>query len=392
MGRQVGSLFSAFILLSLLCAPWVQAANPTIKIGFNLELTGDIPKVGESSKNSAEMIRQQVNAAGGLKVGEKHYDLEFVYEDNESKAESAVPATLKMIERDKVLAMIGPNSSKAAVPAGQIANDHSMPMVTPWSTNPATTENRPYVFRAAFLDSFQGPVAVNFAKKKYHAKTAAVLYTVSNDYSFGLAKFFKDEFEKANGVGSVVAYESYNDKDQDFSAQLTKIIAKKPAVLFLPDLYTEVALIVKQAKELGWKGPILGSDSWGGSSDLFKLCGKDCVGYYFSTHYTAVAAQGKTKEFIDSYKKQYGSIPDDVAALTWDAVHLVLQSIQKAGKLTGKIEDDRKNLRQALASIKNFSGVTGKMSFEKNGDPIKCAVIVQVNPQGEFAFSESVCP
>ncbi len=366
-------------------------AADTIKIGFNIPLTGEIPKVGESSKFAAEMLKADINGQGGLKVGDKKYKLVFIYEDNESKAESAVAVAQKLIDRDKVLAMIGPNSSKQAVPAGEIADINHTVMVSPWSTNPDTTLDRPYVFRAAFLDPFQGPVAVNFAMKQFKAKKAAVLYSLANDYSKGLAEIFKADFEKKNGKGSVVAFESYGDKDQDFSAQLTKIIAAKPDFIFLPNNYNEVALTVKQAHDLGWKGPFMGSDAWG-SAELMNLCGDDCIGQFFSTHYAAAGATGATKEFIDRYNKKYGYIPDDVAALTWDATRLVLQAIQEGGKLTGNLRKDRENLRKSMANIKSFAGITGNMTFDEQGDPIKCAVVVRINDKGEFVFTESVCP
>ncbi|RMG86319.1 MAG: ABC transporter substrate-binding protein [Candidatus Dadabacteria bacterium] len=376
------------LCLALAAPAW---AGDTIKIGFNIPLTGDIPKVGESSKYAAEMLREDVNGAGGLEVGGKKYTLEFVYEDNESKAESAVTAALKLIEQDEVLAIVGPNSSKQAVPAGQVCDDNETPMISPWSTNPDTTKDRPWVFRAAFLDPFQGPVAVDFATKTFGAKTAAVIYDLSNDYSKGLAEIFKADFEKKHGAGTVVAFESHGTKDQDFSAQLTKIIAAKPDFIFVPDNYNQVALIVKQAHNLGWTGPFMGSDAWG-SAELMELCGDDCKGHYFSTHYAAAGATGATKEFIERYKAKYGYTPDDVAALTWDATRIVLQAIQDTGGLTGDLEKDRKAIRDAMASIKEFDGITGKMRFDEQGDPIKCAVVVKISDQGEFVFTESVCP
>lgn len=378
------------ITATLLLALPALAAD-TIKIGFNIELTGDIPKVGESSKFAAEMLKAEINAKGGLQVGSKKYPLEFVYEDNEAKAESAVTTALKLIEKDEVLAIIGPNSSKQAVPAGQVADDNQTVMVSPWSTNPDTTRDRPWVYRAAFLDPFQGPVAVNFAVEQFKAKSAAVLYDLSNDYSKGLAEIFRDEFEKKMGKGSIKAFESHGTKDQDFSAQLTKIIAAKPDFIFVPDNYNQVALIVKQAHQLGWKKPFMGSDAWG-SAELMTLCGNDCKGLFFSTHYAAAGAKGATREFIDRYQKQYGYIPDDVAALTWDATRIVLQAIQETGGLTGKLQQDRKAIRTAMDGIKSFAGITGSMKFDAQGDPIKCAVVVRISDKGEFEFAKSVCP
>jgi branched-chain amino acid transport system substrate-binding protein len=366
-------------------------AADTIKIGFNIEMTGDIPKVGESSKFAAEMLKEDINKAGGLQVGNKKYKLEFVYEDNEAKAESAVTAALKLIEKDEILAMIGPNSSKQAVPAGQVANDNQTVMVTPWSTNPDTTKDRPWVFRAAFLDPFQGPVAVNFAVEQFKAKTSAVIYDLENDYSKGLAEIFRTEFEKKMGKGTIKAFESHGTKDQDFSAQLTKIVAAKPDFIFVPDNYNQVALIVKQARQLGYKGPFMGSDSWG-SSELMTLCGDVCKGQFFSTHYAAAGATGATKEFIDRYNKKYGYVPDDVAALTWDATRIVLKAVQDTKGLSGKLKKDRKAVREAMAAIPSFEGITGSMKFDAQGDPIKCAVVVKITDQGTFEFAKSVCP
>lgn len=365
--------------------------SDTIKVGFNLELTGDIPKVGEASKFAAEMLKEDINAAGGLEVGGKKYKLEFIYQDNEAKAESAVNAALKLINQDNVVAIVGPNSSKQAIPAGATCNDSQVPMVTPWSTNPDTTKDRPWVFRACFLDPFQGPVAVNFASKQFGAKTSAVIFDIANDYSKGLAEIFKAEWEKQNGTGTVVGFESHGTKDQDFSAQLTKIIAAKPDFIFVPNNYNQVALIVKQAHDLGYQGPFMGSDAWG-SAELMTLCGKDCVGQFFSTHYAAAGAQGATKEFIDRYNAKYKYVPDDVAALTWDATRLVLQAIQSAGKVEKDIKAQRKLVRDALAGITEFAGITGNMKFAGTGDPNKCAVVVQISPEGKFEFKESVCP
>ncbi|HKK31966.1 MAG TPA: ABC transporter substrate-binding protein [Desulfomicrobiaceae bacterium] len=382
--------FATLALVSALLLASVCSAD-TIKIGFNIPLTGDIPKVGEESKFAAEMLKGDINGQGGLEVGGKKYMLEFVYEDNESKAESAVSAALKLIERDQVLAIIGPNSSKQAVPGGQVCDDNRTPMISPWSTNPDTTKDRPWVFRAAFLDPFQGPVAADFAMETFSAKTAAVLYALDNDYSKGLAEIFKADFEEKKGAGSVVAFESYASKDQDFSAQLTTILSAKPDFIFLPNNYNEVALTVRQAHDLGWAGPFMGSDAWG-NSELMALCGDDCKGQYFSTHYAAAGATGATKEFIDRYKANFGYEPADVAALTWDATRIMLKAIQDTGELSGRTRKDRKAVREALASIPEFDGITGQMKFDEEGDPIKCAVVVKISDAGEFEFTKSVCP
>jgi len=368
-----------------------EAADTVIKIGVNAPLTGDIPKVGEGTKFAAEMWLEDINAAGGLVVGGKQHPVELVIEDNEAKAESATKVNTKLITQDEVLVIVGPQSSKQAVPAGGVANDNQTPMVSPWSTNPNTTLDRPWVFRTPFLDPFQGPVLANFATEEFGFTKAAVLYDVASDYPKGLAEFFKNAWEEIHGEGSVVAFESFTTKDTDFSAQLTKIRDSGAEFIFTPQYYNEVALIVQQAHELGWTAPILGSDSWG-SAELINLCGEECYGLYFSTHYAAAGATGATKEFIDRYNAAYGYVPDDVGALTWDTMLIIQKAIQDCGAITGDIVADRACVRDALANIKNFDGITGQMSFNEEGDPSKCAVIVKISDAGEFEFYKSACP
>lgn len=379
------------VALGLVFTPCAVSAEKTIKIGLNAPITGDIPKVGEGSKFAAQMWLSDIEAAGGLEVGGKKYPVELVIEDNEAKAESAVKANTKMITYDEVLAIVGPQSSKQAVPAGDVANNYKTPMISPWSTNPDTTKDRPFVFRGCFLDPFQGPVLANFIKDEFKFTKAAVLYDVASDYPKGLAEFFKQAWEEVNGPGSVVAFESFTTKDADFSSQLSKIIKSGAQVLFTPQYYNEVALIVQQAHELGWDKPIVGSDSWG-SAETVKLCGKDCYGLFFSTHYAAAGATGATKAFIDRYNKEHGYVPDDVGALTWDSFRIIQKAIESCGKITGDIEKDRQCVRDALAQIKEFDGITGKMTFTEEGDPQKCAVIVKISDKGEFEFYKSVCP
>jgi branched-chain amino acid transport system substrate-binding protein len=337
------------------------------------------------------MWLDDINAAGGLEVGGVKYPVELIIEDNESKAESATAVNSKLITQDEVLVIVGPQSSKQAVPAGGVANDNETPMVSPWSTNPNTTLDRPWVFRTPFLDPFQGPVVANFVTEEFGFTKAGVLYDVASDYPKGLAEFFKQGWEDVHGAGSVVAYESFTTKDTDFSAQLTKIMASGAEFIFTPQYYNEVALIAQQAHELGWDSPIVGSDSWG-SAELMNLCGDDCKGQFFSTHYAAEGATGATKEFIDRYNAEHGYVPDDVGALTWDTMLIVQKAIQDCGEITGDLVADRACVRDALAGIKEFPGITGDMTFTEEGDPIKCAVIVRISEEGKFTFYQQVCP
>jgi branched-chain amino acid transport system substrate-binding protein len=351
-------------------------------IGVIAPLTGDIPKVGESTVEAAEMARDEINAECGLEIDGENYEVVIIVEDNESKAESSVAVATRLIVEENVVAIIGPQSSKQAVPTGQVANDRETPMISPWSTNPATTLDRPWVFRVAFLDPFQGPVVAGFVQKEFDAKTAAVLYDVASDYPKGLAENFRDAAE-AIGI-DVVAFESFTTGDTDFSSQLTNIVATNPDVIFTPQYYNEVPLIVQQARELGYEGPIVGSDSWG-TPELVDLCGEACNGLFFSTHYAPDIATEVGQKFITAYEELYGSKPDDVAALTYDAFQLLFTAIRDAQSL------DRKDIRDALANIQLYEGVTGIMSFDEQGDPIKCAVIIQIK-DGAFTYYDSACP
>ncbi|MFQ5922844.1 MAG: ABC transporter substrate-binding protein, partial [Anaerolineales bacterium] len=188
-----------------------------------------------------------------------------------------------------------------------------------------------------------------------------------------------------------VAFESFTTGDADFSAQLTNIMNSGAEIIFTPQYYAEVGLIVQQAHELGWAAPIVGSDSWG-SAELISLCGEDCYGLFFSTHYAAEGATGATKAFIDEYNAKHGYVPDDVGALTWDTFLIVEQAIKDCGEIIGDLAADRECVRDAMAEIKEFHGITGDMTFTEQGDPIKCAVIVQITNEGKFSFYEQACP
>lgn len=393
MKRKGLLLLSLMIIFSLIlpaCAPTGgSGGGDVIKVGGIGELTGDIPAVGASFKNAAEMAVKEINDAGGLEVGGKKYKIELVVEDNAGKADQSASAAQKLITQDNVVAIIGPNASRYAIPASEIAESSKVVLITPWSTNPKTTINektgaaKQYVFRACFIDPFQGRVVAKFAMDNLGAKKAAVLYDVASDYNKGIAEFFKSTFEQSGG--QVVAFETYTTNDKDFTAQLTKIKDAAPDVIFLPNYYSEVPLQIQQAKRLGITVPFVGSDSWG-SSELVKLCGADCEGYYFSTHYAADNASDVAKKFIDGYKAKYNTTPDDVAALTYDAFGLLWTALKSAGKV------DRQAVRDALAKVPKYEGVTGTMQFQEgSGDPIKSAVILQIK-NGAFVFFANANP
>ena len=384
------ALFAAFLFtVGALVPGCSDVSGPVVRIGVIAELTGDIPAVGASCKKAAELAAAEVNDAGGLSLGGKKYKIKLYIEDNAGKADQSASAAQKLITQKEVTAIVGPNASRYAVPASEIAESSRVVLITPWSTTPKTTLDartgapKRYIFRACFTDPFQGKVVARFAREQLKAKKAAVLYDVASEYNKGIAEIFKTSFEEKGG--RIVAFETYTTNDKDFSAQLTKIKRAGPDVIFLPNYYSEVPLQVQQAHRLGIKAPFVGSDSWG-SEELLKLAGADVEGYYFSTHYAADAATPAATRFIQAYKARYGATPDDVAALTYDAFGLLIRALESAGKA------DREAVRDALARIPLYEGVTGNMQFkEGSGDPIKSAVILRIK-DGKFAWFANANP
>jgi branched-chain amino acid transport system substrate-binding protein len=370
------------LLGAMLAGGCSRAPGNEIRLGVNAELTGSKPMVGASCKKAMELLAAQVNAAGGLKVGDKSYHLKLFVEDNGDQPESAAAAAQKLISQDHVLAIIGPNASDNANAAARICEAAQVVMISPWSTNPKTTAGKKFVFRACFIDDFQGQVMAKFARNTLKAQTAAVLYDGSLEYNKGIAEYFLKAFE-AEG-GKVVAFESYPKDARDLSPQLTRIKAANPDVLFLPNYYNEVPLQVQQARRLGITCTFIGSDSWG-SPEILTLCGVDLEQSYFSTHYAPDIATDTAQKFIREYAAKYGTKPDDVAALTYDAGGLLLQAIRQAGA------PDRQKVRDALASVQEFEGVTGNMKFHGTGDPIKSAVIIHVK-DCKFKYYATVNP
>lgn len=392
MKKKTMLLLSLLLILSLAlpaCTGGGSTGVDVIKIGAIAELTGDIPAVGAALKSSAELAVKEINDAGGLEVGGKKYKVELIIEDNQGSPEKTAAVAEKLITQDKVLAIVGPNASRYAIPAAEVAEKAKVVLISPTSTNPKTTldessgGSKKYVFRACFTDPFQGRVVANFAMSNLGAAKAAVLFDRDSDYNRGIAEIFKQTFEKAGGY--VVAYESYPKGAKDFTEQFTRIKSAAPDVVFLPNYYEEVPVQIHQAKAMGISTVFLGSDTWG-ITDLIKLCGSECEGYYFSTHYAYDNASDVSKKFISKYEAAYGSKPADVAALTYDAFGMLWQALQSAGRI------DREALRNALAKIPRYDGVTGTMQFkEGSGDPIKSAVILQIRGS-DFAFFTNANP
>jgi branched-chain amino acid transport system substrate-binding protein len=389
--KKVNRIILLSLVLSVAGYQNLWADDGVIRIGFNLPLTGMFELVGKNSKDAAELVQKEIEAAGGIEVGGKKHKVEFIYGDNKSDPTTATSLALKQISQENVIGVIGGLSSRQAIPIGQISQAFATPMISPWSTSPITTKDRPYVFRSCFVFTIQGPAITQFAASEFKATKAAVLYDIVSAYPRGMAKNFKEAFEAKNGVGSVVAYEEFRTGDEDFSNQLTRIRDSGADFIFTPQHYNEVPLIVRQAKSMGLTMPIVGSNSWAGG-DLIGECGSDCNGLFFTGNYAPGNAQGLNKVFVDTYNDAYGQMPDEPSALTWDALRVFIEAIQQTGGLSGNLVKDRELVKDSLTKIQNFDGAAGKLSFNQTGDPNKCVVVVKIDDNGIFTFHDSICP
>jgi branched-chain amino acid transport system substrate-binding protein len=349
-----------------------------IVIGHFGSLTGNTATFGKSTDNGIKMAFEEINAKGGV-LGKK---LKLVTEDDASKTEQVPGVVQKLINQSNVLALLGEVASSRSLAAAPLAQEAKVPMISPSSTNPKVTEQGDYIFRTCFIDPFQGTVMAKFAKSKLKATKAAVLTDSANDYSKGLSEFFTAEWTKSGG--KIVATASYIEGDKDFQSQLTKIKAANPDVIYVPGYYTEVGNIAVQARRLGIKQVLMGGDGWD-SPKLFEV-GKDAVqGCYFSNHYSAQSKAPKVVKFVTDYKAKYGAIPDALAAVAYDAAYIVADAITRAG------EADRTKLRDALATTKDFAGVTGTISIDKDRNAVKPAVVLKVvGTEGQYV--ETVNP
>jgi branched-chain amino acid transport system substrate-binding protein len=362
----------ATLLLAVL-VPALVAVAPSqakeIKIGLITPLSGDVKTFGESVRNSFLIAVEEANARGGV-AGMK---ITYVIQDDKNDATEAANVANLLVNQERVKAIVGSVTSKATIPVSDIIQSAKIPTISPTATNPKVTvadgKRKDYMFRACFIDPFQGAVMAKFSRETLKGKNAAILFDASNDYSKGIAEVFRDAFRKQGG--KVAAFESYGKDDVDFSALLTKVKASGADVLFLPDYYNKVGLIAKQVQEKGLKVRMVGPDGWD-SPDLVKIAGSAIEGGYFSNHYSPDDKRPEVVAWVKKYKEKYGQVPDAFGTLAYDATNLLLEAIRKAGS------DDPKKIRDALASIKDFKAVSGKSTLDANGDMIKSAAILKI--------------
>jgi len=363
---------------ALVTLTFARAAEEPIRIGEYASITGKEASLGQSSHNGTMMAIDDLNAAGGV-LGRP---LLLITEDTQSKPGESATAAKKLISRDKVVALLGEVASSRSLEAAPVAQLAKVPMISPASTNPKVTETGNYIFRTCFIDPFQGPVMAKFAQEKLRAQRVALMVSNSSAYSIGLAKFFREAFT-ANG-GTIVLEQKYAEGDKDFKAQLTAIKAAGVDAVFNPGYYNEGALIVLQARDLGLTLPIFGADSWEAEA-LIELGGKAIEGAYLCSHYSPADPSPRVQNFVQAYKKRFGTTPDSNASLGYDSVLVLVDAIKRAGST------DRAKIRDALAATKNFAAVTGNITIDAQRNASKNAVIIQVR-NGKFEFVQSMTP
>jgi branched-chain amino acid transport system substrate-binding protein len=352
--------------------------NATIVIGEFGSLTGTTATFGISSKNGIDMAIDSINKAGGV-LGKQ---VRVIVEDDQGRPEEAQTVVTKLINSDRVVAVLGEVASSRSLAAAPVAQQNQIPMISPSSTNPRVTEIGDYIFRVCFIDPFQGLVMAKFATNTLKVKNVAILRDIKNDYSVGLADVFIENFRKMGGT--IVADESYSEGDTDFSAQLTAIRAKRPEAIFIPGYYTEVGLIARQARGLGINVPLLGGDGWD-SPRLTEIGGAQLNNSYFSNHYSAQDTSSVIQSFVKAYTARYGQAPDALAALAFDAANILFDAMKRANST------DPKAVRDALAQTKEFAGVTGRITIDDKRNAVKPAVVLRV-VDGKLQYVETITP
>lgn len=379
--RLACAVLGTALLGSVFAGCGSKESGDTIKVGANFELTGNVANYGNATIEGLQLAIDEANEAGGIN-GKK---IELVSVDDKSEAAESINAATKLISDDDVKIIVGPATTGLVLAETQTATDAKVPIIAPCATSPeATVENgkvKPYVFRSCFIDPQQGEVMATFAAKDLKAKTAVIYVDNSSDYSKNLAKVFKEKFEAAGG--KVVMEEAFLQKDQDFKATLTKLKTANADVMFVPAYYEEVGKIVKQAREMGINSAILGTDGWD-DTKVVDIAGADALNNtFFSTHYSEKDAE--VQGFIEAYKKKYNRAPNVFAALGYDAGKMLVDALKRAGS------GDTEKIREALEATKDLKVGTGTISMDKNHNPIKTAVILEMK-NGEKELKAKIAP
>ncbi|MEE3381851.1 MAG: ABC transporter substrate-binding protein [Succiniclasticum sp.] len=340
-------------------------------VGVNAELTGNVANYGKSMKSGFELAVEEVNKAGGIN-GKK---VRVVEADNKSEPSESGNAATKIVTKDKVVAVIGPATSGCVAAEEPILSSNKVPLIAPCATAPGITVDKsgkvkPFVFRACFIDPYQGEIMAKFASEDLKVKKVAILHDSSSDYSKGLTAVFTEKFKAAGGT--ITADEAYLAKDIDFKAALTKLKATNPDAIYIPGYYEEVAKIIKQAREIGLNVPLLGCDGWD-SPKLVEIAGKEATNKcYFSNAYTAEDKDPGVQKFISAYKAKFNKVPDVFALEGYNAGLVLFNALKTANSTDGT------KIAEALAKTKDLQVANGKFSYDEKHNPVTTALVIEL--------------
>jgi len=378
----ISLLLVTSLLLAVACerkgGPGTSNSTGTIVVGYYGDLSGRTSNFGQSTKEGVLMAADEINKAGGLNGRQ----VQILSEDDEGRPEKAATVVTKLIDQDKVVALLGEVASGNTLAAAPKAQGAKVPMISPSSTNPAVTQVGDYIFRVCFIDPFQGEVMAKFAANTLKAKKAAIMLDFNSPYSRGLTEFFEAAFTKLGG--QIVNKQSYTQGDRDYKGQLTAIRSASPDVIYVPGYYGEVGVIAKQAQQLGIKAPLLGGDGWD-ATQLWELGGDALNGDFISNHYSVDDPSPAIQKFVADYHGRYAKRPDALAALGYDAMKVLAEGIKKAGSTDGQ------KLRDAIAQTKDFSGVTGTISLDAQRNAVKPAVVLKLQDK-KYIYQETIYP
>lgn len=369
---RILALITMLIVVSIFPA---KAADPVV-IGAYMPMTGGVAAFGQMCWSGIEIAKKMEPEVLGRPV-----ELKLV--DTKSEKVDSANAVSRLIEKEKVVAILGETISGNTIAGSDYAERRKIPMISPSATNPIVTQGKKYVFRVCFIDTEQGLIGAKLAMERLKAKTAALIYDISQDYCVGLANFFKKEFIQAGG--KIVAETKFKSGDRDFTPQLSRIKASNPDIIYAPIYYTELALMAKQAREMGLAAPIVSGDG-AQAPELLQLGGKSVEGIYFTAHFHEdMVDTQRGKKFVETYKKEVGKDLDSFTAMGADAYFVTLDAIRRAGST------DPGKIRDALVLTKDFEGVSGKISLKDDGNAIKAIVINKVK-DGKFTYVTTITP
>lgn len=380
-------LFAIILVCALVAGvAGCKTATPeeqVVNLGGIFPMSGASATFGSSSKNGMVMAIEEFNAAGGATIDDVKTTVNGIVEDDTASPEVGASAAQKLLNQDKVIGIVGAVMSKVSLAVAPICQAAGVPQISPTSTNAMVTKVGDYIFRACFIDPFQGTVMAKYVYETLGFKTAAVLYDNGNDYNKGLAENFKLSFEGLGG--KIVSYEAFTDEEKtvDYKAQLTKIKAANPAFLYLPNYYGSAALQLKQAREMGFNAPAGGGDGWD-STKLVEIGGAAVEGGVFSNHFSKDDKTPAVQQFVTKYTTKYGEAPDALAALAYEATGLFLDAFKKAGSIKGS------DIRDAMKNT-TFVGISGAYKFDENRNPIKSAVVIKI-AGGQQTYLTTVNP